>query len=420
MLKNKNVSFSIMKNRLVLTLILIIMLIIACILAVMLYNTINLHKSEQPPSEGLEFVLNKDGNGYTLTGIGSCADVDVTVPSNYNGKPVTAVADGAFRVVKTLRSVKLPESITHIGAYAFCRCLSLERVVLGEATESIGSAAFSDCTSLSSIDIPESVTEIGDYAFSCCDSLSSINVSRGNEKYVSIDGNLYTKDEKTLIKYAAGKMDTSFDVPDTVTVIDSSAFSGCRLLKFVNIPNGVKTVERDAFNWFYSLESIVIPDSVTGIGDGAFDFCPALQTVTIGAGVESIGYNTFSFCGSLISIAVSKDNEEYTSIDGNLYSKDGTVFIRYCSGLTNGVLDIPEGVTKIEANAVAFSDYLEGVNIPVSVTVISDFAFEGCELLKSIYYAGTVEQWKAIEKVVGWNTWTRDYTIYCADGTISY
>jgi hypothetical protein len=106
--------------------------------------------------------------------------------------------------------------------------------------------------------IPSSVVDIGstyirdDYY---SDRLSIIDVDKNNKYYQTIDGNLYTKDGKTLLRYAPGNDSTSFVVPDFVESIGEFAFYACD-----------------------SLESIIIPESVVNIGDRAFAY---LDSVTI-------------------------------------------------------------------------------------------------------------------------------------------
>lgn len=120
----------------------------------------------------------------------------------------------------------------------------------------IGADAFHSCKSLQSIDIPNSVTTIGNSAFAGCESLQSINVIENNPNYISIDGILFSKDEKFIIKIPKGKNLTKYKIPDSVTTIGENAFYGCE-----------------------SLQSIGVPDSVTEIGDWAFCGCKSLQII---------------------------------------------------------------------------------------------------------------------------------------------
>ena len=143
----------------------------------------------------------------------------------------------------------------------------------------IGAGAFDSCSRLTSVVIPDSVTTIGAGAFGYCWRLTSITVNENNTAYCSMDGNLYTKDGKTLIQYAIGKTATSFTIPDSVTTIGDSAFYNCDNLTSVAIPDSVTTIHNSAFYSCSSLTSVVIPDSVTTIGDSAFSWCSNLTSV---------------------------------------------------------------------------------------------------------------------------------------------
>ena len=167
----------------------------------------------------------------------------------------------------------------------------------GLPVTSIGGGAFSSCTNLTSITIPDSITSIN-CSFYWCTSLTSIVVDENNQHYKSIDGNLYTKDEKTLIQYAIGKTDTKFTIPEGVTYIDGDSFANCSNLGEVYISNGVITIGSDAFSNCQGLDYVYIPDSVTTIGNGAFIGSP-LPSIRIGSGVTYIGSHAFYNSGNL-------------------------------------------------------------------------------------------------------------------------
>lgn len=93
-------------------------------------------------------------------------------------------------------------------------------------------------------------------------------------------------------------------IPNSVTSIGHSAFSGCRGLTSISIPNGVTSIGDDTFFNCSSLTSITIPNSVTSIGKYAFCRCTGLTSVTIPNSVTSIGYDAFCNCGSLTSVTI--------------------------------------------------------------------------------------------------------------------
>lgn len=184
-------------------------------------------------SKGLSYTLNNQ-TSYTVTGIGTCTDTKIVIPSKYQGLPVTS-----------------------IGETAFYNCTSLTSVTIGDSVTSIGEGAFYNCTSLKSITIPDSVTSIGRSAFYNCSSLTSINI------------------------------------PNSVTSIDREVFRGCSSLTSVTIPDSITSIEYRAFYECTSLTSIVIPDSVTSIGGGAFYDCRSLTSIGIPNTVTSIEYGGF-------------------------------------------------------------------------------------------------------------------------------
>ena len=197
-------------------------------------------------------------------------------------------------------------------------------------------------------------------------------------------------------------------IPDSVTSIGESAFSGCNSLTSITIPDSVTSIGDDAFRNCSSLTSIAIPDSVTSTGYDVFSGCSRLTNVyitdlakwcgisfgnsnsnplyyahqlylngtlitdlVIPDGVTSISKYVFSGCSSLKSITIP---DSVTSIGGSVFYG--------CSSLTS--ITIPNSVTSIGPQAFYDCSSLTSITIPDSVTSIGNYVFKGCSSLASI------------------------------------
>ena len=180
--------------------------------------------------------------------------------------------------------------------------------------------AFYRKSSLSSVILPNNITSIARSALNNCQSISSI------------------------------------DIPSGVTSIGQYAFAYCYQLSNITIPNTVTTLDIGAFQYSSSFYQVSLPSNLTTISDNCFRGT-ALTSISIPVSVKNIGNLVFNECKNLTSINVNALNNTYSSINGVLFDKNVYTLIRY-----------PEGKTEIS------------YEIPLSVTTISDFAFENTPL----------------------------------------
>ncbi len=368
--------------------------------------------------------------GYTGT------ETHLAIPDALDGKPVTSI--GGFRG-SSLVSVTIPDSVTSISRWAFWDCSDLVSLTIGAGVTSMGRDVFPGCVSLeefvvaednpeySSLDgvlfnkdrtkllrypqgrigeyvIPGSVTSIGDGAFSSSTKLAGVTIP---ESVTSIGGRAFSG--------CTGL--TSVTIPDGVTRMIVGIFQGTNLVS-VKIGAGVVSFSRRSLARCNSLEEILvaednpsyssldgvlfnkdatelvlypqgragdytIPDSVTNIRDGAFSGSTRLTSVNIGAGVTSIGKRVFAGCIKLKEILADQNNPAYSSLDGVLLNRDGSMLVMYPLG-RQGDYSIPDTIISIGGKAFSRCTNLTSVTIPEGVAIIGESAFANCSNLTSV------------------------------------
>ena len=345
----------------------------------------------------------------------------IKIPDTYNGKPVSRVAGRAFLNAVYLEKVELGANVVAIESGAFMNCSGLKVMSITAPVNTISFGAFAGCTRLTRIAVSDSNTcftndngdgilyeinsddeyvlvaypagrsdetvtvstfvgeiksyafdgasrlkvinierdnafgTIGTYAFNGCSALEAVNVN--NSAYVSVDGVLYTADEKTLVLYPQNKAGDTFTVPDTVTKIARRAFRGNN-----------------------NLVEIVIGANVSALGDGEDD------------------YEVFGEAKKLERFAVDAANQSFSEIRGVLYNKAGTVLRFYPSAKSDMTYVVESTAEKICLNAFAGAINLSILYIPKSVVTVSGTLFAGAERLTTVYVGHT-----EAELPSGWN-----------------
>ena len=219
---------------------------------------------------------------------------------------VTSVGNYAFDNCTSLTSITIPEGVLSIGNCAFWGCNALAELTsvgnqfvaycnvltnicvaddsasfcdvdgvlfnkdkttlvaypagktdseyaIPDGVVSVVRSAFDGCSRLTSITIPASVAasvwpSVGLMGFPGCSNLQNITVDTNNTAYCDIDGVLFSKDMKTLMKYPAAKTAASYVIPASVADIESMAFQNCHSLQSVTIPDGISYIGNTVFH----------------------------------------------------------------------------------------------------------------------------------------------------------------------------
>ncbi len=314
---------------------------------------------EKEFSKGLLFTLDEASDTYIVSGIGTYTDVDIVIPSKYNGKDVTIIGEEAFYNCTTIQSITIPSTITKSRSLAFYGCTSLkavyiddiaawcsifftnmrysnpleqakklylngelvEQIVIPEGPTKVSTLAFINCETLVSIEIPNSVTSIGQDTFKGCTNLKTIKIGSGvteiwdgystcsaleniyinsMEQWLKID----FKNASNPLKYAQsliidGNIVTEVIIPSSIIKIKSAAFAGYASLRSVTLHNEVANIGDYAFYGCTNLQTVTIGEKVSSIGEWAFKNCTSLQEIYISSTVTTIESSAFAGCSSI-------------------------------------------------------------------------------------------------------------------------
>ena len=306
-----------------------------------------------------------ENGAATITDVSISISGSVVIPSTLGGYPVISIGDKAFFGCRKMTGVKVPNTVISIGEEAFYDCLALSRIT-----------------------IPDSVTSIGRRAFFNTAFIKAQSNWQENVLYIDnhlICANWDVSDQYDIKDGTVNIAESAFsncnfkevNIPDSVVAINELAFAGCDYLSDVHIGNNVKDIERGAFESCYRLDFITIPESVTNIGEEVFEGCKDLRRIT-----------------------VSEDNKNYSSVDGVLFDKTITKLIRYPIGRNISAYNIPNTVTIIDNKAFNECETLRNVTIPDSVTSIGSSAFGNCNDLTIINVSENNEHYLTLDGVL--------------------
>lgn len=352
-----------------------------------------------PEKQGDFWVLGEEDTVQVVSYFGP--EGAVSIPRTLGNRTVIGISERAFLNNSRLTSVSVPDTVQTIGAWAFAYCQHL-----------------------TSVSLPASVNQIGREAFIGSTNLVEINVERDNMAYASADGVLFDQAQTRLVCFPAGK-GGRYSIPVSVISIDSSAFYWCRALKEVWIPNEVSSIGPWAFAECRGLRSIKLPDHLGVLDYGTLYGCDQLATIFIPARVQTIGPQALASCSRLASIEVAPDNPSYSSVMGLLMDKDQSTLIQVPEGrvgpllvpssvlhISDSALDSCAGVTRVEVDPLnpSYSSQQGGLlskagtvflrcpagmsgdfRVPEGVQQVGFGAFSDCRFLERIWFPRSLE-----------------------------
>ena len=369
------------------------------------------------------------------------------------------VTSGDFDAIRSALSasqykIKLDMSgvtgLDSVPQYALDGCEKLQSLTLPEGLSSVKQYAFQLCLNLESVSLPASFNSFEEFSFDAGERFSTINVADGNLVYSSVDGILFSKDKKTLVKSPSGKSG-AYTVPDGVLSIGQGAFEYCQNLTSVVLPDSLQEICKNAFGWT-AIESMTIPASVVTIFDHIFNGNTSLNSLTfndttgwhstnnssyfkarsggtaaslgnattngnnfknrndyyykdvpLGDNVETFKQNVAAMTGdATISLSGQIKQTDLAAIFDavNKASYKVTLDMSGATGLVSvpnyafeqcaklQAIILPEGLLSVGGWAFLGCPILESVSIPASVTSIGNYAFSSSENFLNVNVAG--------------------------------
>ena len=367
-------------------------------------------------------VDNTELEGIPIVGIGENALYnDTKINSLSLPSSIERVKRGAFWKASNLKNVTFADKgkgLKTIGMYAFADCSSLESIDLSNSSiTEIPENAFSNCTSLKTVKLPSTVTKIADDAFADCkkleetQGLSNCKISEigkdafagcYNLKTFDISSATITSLPDTICSnmYAL----TSIHLPKTLTSIGTSALEGCKKLEEITGISDCKltSIGANAFASCSALKEVDLSkSSFTALPASAFAKDTALTSVKLPDSLTEIGEKAFVGCGAMEKIDLS--NTKLTTIGKNAMAEMNDLMY----------INLPDTVKNVGQSAFDISVPLDSSDTAFMPTIIS----ENVNPLDVGYTDNNISPWKRRQVIFRDNAFTVRFDGNGSDGT---
>ena len=319
-------------------------------------------------------------------------------------KGVTSISYEAFALCKNLNSVTIPSTVKTIGIRSFYGT-KISKITVPSKTKTIGQGAFGSCKSLKTIVMPgdfklkleedtddklwyvasdqsavDTITFNTKLKLANVSYLSANNlvVAKNDPSYQSIEGVIYTKDGKGIVR-----------VPQKRTELKIK--EGCTEFNMQSVLYNSTDSEGDEFNNCSKLKKIVIPSSVKSINKIKYktdraDACD-MHVDTIEIVPKDFDANSLYALGSSLGKNITIESlmkllpDQITYKDHMYITKDHGL-LKYDGKDAN--VEIPEEITWIAPEAFYRNETLKNVKLPSKITTIEENTFYGCSELEAV------------------------------------
>lgn len=367
------------------------------------FSSTNVFADESTSSsieEYLTFSLFNNGTEYRVTARNKNV-TNISIPTKYNGLPVTEIADNGFTNCSNLISVWIPYTITRIGNNAFANCRNLEQINGMAKVQYIGNNAFAMCTKLDNLILPNTITNLGStilrnnsnmvYSRKAEGEMNALNSQwKASSSIIVVYGNelvlteVYDENNNELKGYS---VKSGQNLDSTADFILGDTYKGLPLLEIS--PEAFMFSE---FNSFTLKHGEIIPD--VDASENAIS--------TYGANSESCNHvinirNNAFYCmeSNYIDILVDVSFDDSNTNDVTYFDFEKGHSMEVFYGATARSITLPNNITYIPRFAFADCINLREIkntdsNVDVNrlssnVTAIGSSAFSGCKSLINLY-----------------------------------
>ena len=287
------------------------------------------------------------------------------------------IGNASFKGCQQLTgNLVIPDNVKTLGKESFWGCSRFNGILkLSSNLKSIGDGSFYDCSKLvGTLDLPDTIESIGQFAFNNCSSLA---------------GNLIIPNSLTTISRGAFQSCSGLTgilvLPDSITSVEGWAFYDDKFTGELNLPKNLENLGEAAFgkNTNFSNSKIVIPASLKKIGiDCEF------SGVNLGISTHDF-YNFGANVRKFEAFEVESGNENFTSIDGVLYTKDKKRLVSYPRNKKDSTYEIQEGIITLDELSFASNMTVKTVIFPDSLSFEvrpQGIRFQNTNVLQAAFY----------------------------------